>query len=351
LKILHFFFNARAFITDCPFYNYYFKTEGIDSSICDFLDPGDNVPSIFVPAPLQAAYSEEDMKECVLEEKPDILHCHDAYILEKVLAIGTEYHLPVVFSVYRHNWDRFNSSPVFSSVILNHLKCIFVPNVKIQEILQKHFTGLPVRILKESLESHYIFSGQSQLPSAGKTYNFAALISESDEKYVENIHRSLEKILVTNHVLCLSWVCFDSKTKNAVSRSVEGKAYAKYVSITELANFPLLKYDGLITDGNKNKIYSHSQYFSLLMSILREGKLLITQPEPEFEDILRDGETCLVVEDYHSTKISHLVHFLICFPDEIAGLSEKAARFYEQNHSFKLMSAQLTEAYGHILSI
>lgn len=318
--------------------------------ICDFLDPGETVPSIYVPSPLNTVYSEEAMKEQVLKENPDILHCHHDRLLDNVLSIGKQCHLPVVFSVYRYAPKSFFTSKDLFSNKGNQVAAIFVPNSKTKQTVHDLSPEYPVQILKESLESHYFFKEQPSTPSTEKKiFNFAVLISELDEKYIETIHHSLEKILITNHVLSLSWVCFDSKIKKYLQKHILGKTYARYVSITDLTDFPLLNYDGLITDGNKNKMYSPSQYFFLLMSVIKEGKLLITEPIPDLEDILVDGETCLVVEDYHSTKVSHLIHFLISFPEEMLNLSRKASHHYQENHSFKSMGPRLREAYSKIL--
>jgi hypothetical protein len=342
MKVQHFYRNTKRFLHEYPFYRYYFETPGLNSEIIDFLLPGETVPRVHIQTPIEVAHTLEERKENVLRFAPDILHCHHVSLLEDCLALSSDTGIPLAYTIYRHGCIKHGLDIVLPPNIRNRLQGLFVPHQEIMDTLGEEQRPKETAILAEVVGSQYTFKPTVIAAKTEKT--FAALISEKNEPYVQNIHRSLEKILVTNHTLNIAWVCLDESVAKSIRADLAGRKVGEYVRIVPLNDFPMLQYDGMVTDGNLNHSLSDSQYFHLLFSCLAQGKLLITYPEEGMEDILLDGTTCFIVSK-STTKLSHLIHFLINFPDEMENIVNKAKEFCGSYFSAQVMQDRLIQSY------
>lgn len=348
MKILHCYKNAKKFIKNFPFYNFIFKHPELESLICDFLEPGEAIPNISILSPIQTIYNENDFKNCIEKFKPTILHCHNYSLLEEAIHCGKLYNIPVAFSIYRNNFNDFAKNIDFFKTQIENIKLIFTPNRQIKQFLHDNGINVQMTVLSEVLEYGYNFK-PTTIDDVKRIYTFAILISEFNEDYINNVHHGLEKIIVTNNELKISWICFDEKIKKNILTKIKQKPLSKYVTITELTNFPLLEYDGLITDGNQKNLYTEEQYLHIILSCLRDGKFIITRHEPGLEDLLINGGTCIQLPDYTSNKLSHLIHFFISFPEEMATISNFSKKFYSANYSVEVNSGVLIEAYKRVI--
>lgn len=346
MRVLHLFSNARKFLRNSPFFNYVFRTEGIETEISDFMIAGETYPQVSVPVPMRLSFSPDDIKSHIEKFKPSILHCHHRSLLESAVDLGSFYEIPVFYSIYRHTLKDLRDNLDSALPAIEKLTTVTAYSPGIRDWLIRLAIKPPVTVLSEVLDTSYNFRESLIDESKKKPLTFAVLISELNPDYISNVHIGLEKILMTGNELKVAWVCFDERISRYLSGDITKRALGKHVSITELQNFPLLNYEGLITDGNQKRYYSDEHYVHIVLSCIKEGKLLVTAPEPGLDDLLLNGETCLVVPDYSSNKLSHLIHFFISFPEEIVNVTKSAREFYEKNHSFPVNSRRLLEAYS-----
>ena len=345
MKILHFFRNAKRFFHDYPFYHYLLESDGLETAIVDFLSPGETVPRVHFKTPIHPASTDEDRLRVLKSFQPDILHCHHGSLLESVTTLSSQTGIPAVYSLYRQDLKASTVADLLAVRELPLLKGIFLPFSSLFEDLRNRDYKGHTAVLAEVPGSAYAFKSMAMRTGERKT--FAALISEKDEPYIQNIHRSLEKILVTNHTLNIAWVLLAEECEKAIRADLAGRKISEFVRLVRLHDFPMLGYDGLVTDGNLNHCLSDSQYFHLLFSCLTQGKLLITYPEEGMEDILMDGQTCFIVSR-STTKLSHLIHFLINFQDEMSALVARAKTYCQENYSRPVMQERLTSVYKQI---
>lgn len=350
MKILHFFSNVRVSLKEWPFYNYFFNDPEIEIKICDVLKPGETYPSLYFPLKFRTSASVMDFKDEIQKFVPSILHCHDISILEEILKLGKMFDIPVVFSIYRNRWNDFALKSKKKNELLKNVSMFFVPNLDLKEKVYQKISdvNIPITILGEILETFYSFE-KAPITEKKSLLNFASLISEFNMEYISNVHGGLEKILMTGNEMKITWVCFESSFKKPLSKEIHSKKLEKYVSLIDICNFPLLKYEGLITDGNQNKAYSDAQYIHLLLSCIKEGKFLITRKENDLKDILIDGVTCIVLPDFSSNKLGHLIHFFISFQEEITAIADSAKNYYKENHSLTLNVKKFKNAYKQII--
>ena len=332
MKILHFYPNARNFIRNCPFYNYIINNDSFESEICNFLTPGDVYPSSPIPVPLKASFSLYDSKDHTLHFKPDLLHCHDHSLLEHIVTLSDGLNIPAVFSVYRHKFNEIKTGITKLAGLLNKTKAIFVPSRDIKEKLYDCSVSVPMIVLGEVLDSSYNFK-KTKITGKDQLLTFAVVISQYNKDYINNVHHGLEKILMTNKELKISWICDDAKIKQKIIEDYSSRSLLdKYVSITDLKNFPLLQYEGLIVDGNENYAYTDTQYLFFILSCIKEGKFILTRPDPGLSDILINNVTCITIPTYSSNELGHLIHFFISFQEEIMTISLSAMKFFQENH-------------------
>jgi len=346
MRVLHFFHNTKRFLRNYPFYKYYFNTPGIQAAIVDFLLPNETVPKSFLSNPIFQAHSNQSRLEHIEQWKPDIIHCHHIDLIEPVIEISKQTSLPVAFTLYRHQLSNIKTGDFFPKGFWDSIQVLFVPNNEIREKFTGQGSSPRITVLSEVLESTYYFSEFKVGENRRKT--FAALISSPNESYIQSIHKSLEKILITNHTLNIAWVCMDPDFSKPILEDLAGRRIKEYVSIVPLNDFPMLRYEGLVTDGNCNQCMTFSQYFHLLLSCFMKGKLLITTPEQDMEDVFVDGVTCFVLAGKNENKLSHLIHFLINFPEEMENLVQKAKVYSTENFSAVVMQERLKSAYEAI---
>lgn len=94
------------------------------------------------------------------------------------------------------------------------------------------------------------------------------------------------------------------------------------------------------------KAWSDGQYIHFLLSCLQNGKFIISRPEIEYDDILIDEQNCIMVDDFSSNKLGHLIHFFINFQEEILAISENAKKFMLENHSKELNNQSIKKIYN-----
>ena len=250
---------------------------------------------------------------------------------------------PLFLSIYRSQFRNDEEEISRVQSFFSQLKGIILPSRNRREyFFSRYSPPCPLYVLGEVLDGSYFFR-KTEITAERKILTFAVFISVHNPDYIANVHSGLEKILMTNNELKISWVCFGDKLKREILKDVKNRSLERYVTITDLQDFPLLACEGLITDGQGN--YSEEQYLHLLLSCIKEGKLLITKPEEGLEDILLNGVNCLVVPDYSSGKLCHLIHFFICFPEEIVNILKGAEVFYKEQHSFETNSGKFREIY------
>ena len=343
IRSFHVFSNVRDFLKNNPFYPFYFKTEGIDVEIADRLQPRDVYPAITVPSPSNSCYLDEDIFRYASAYKPDLIHCHHWKCLKASAETAKSLNKPLFFSIYRNQIKNAENEIDEVHSFFGQLKGMILPNVNIKEqIFSQYSPSCPLYVLGEVLDASYFFK-KTEITEEKRVLTFAVMISVLNIDYIHNVHSGLEKILMTNNELKISWVCFGDKLKREILKDVKSRSLERYVSITDLQDFPLLAYEGLITDGQGN--YSEEQYLHLLLSCIKEEKLLIVKPEEGLEDILLNGVTCLAVPDYSSGKLAHLIHFFITFPEEIVSITKTALEFYREQHSFEVNSRKLSDLY------
>ena len=347
IRSFHIFSNAREFLKNYPFYQFYFSTEGVEAEIADRLQPGELYPPVSLSCPLKGCYLDEEVVSNAVSFKPDLIHCHHWKYLRLASEIAQKLGKPLLYSIYRNQFKKAEKEIAGIHSLFSGVKGILVPNRNIMERIFSEYTPTcPLHVLGEVLDASYLFK-KSEITVDRRVLTFAVLISLPNKDYIQNVHTGLEKILITNNELKISWVCFGDRLKKEILKDVKERSLERYVSITDLQDFPLLSYEGLITDGQGN--YTEEQYLHLILSCLKEGKLLLTRPEEGLEDILLNGVTSLVVPDYSSSKLSHLIHFYISFPEEIVSLTKSAQIFYKEQHSFEVNSRKLLEIYHNAI--
>ena len=343
IRSFHIFSNVREFLKNYPFYQFYFKTQGVDVQIADCLQPGDVYPAVTVPSPSKSCYLDEEIFTNASGYGPDVIHCHHWRYLKKASEVAQKLGKPLFYSVYRNQFKKSQKEIAEVQSFFSQLKGIILPNRDIKErFFAEYSPSCPLHVLGEVLDASYLFK-KTEITEEKRVLTFAVLISVLNMDYIQNVHTGLEKILITNNELKIAWVCFGDKLKREILKDVKSRSLERYVTITDLQDFPLLAYEGLITDGQG--YYTEEQYLHLLLSCFKEEKLLITKPEEGFEDILLNGVTSLVVPDYSSSKLSHLIHFFISFPEEIVAITKSAGEFFKEQHSFEANSRKFLEIY------
>lgn len=343
IRSFHIFSNVRDFFKNYPFYQFYFKTEGIDVEIADRLQPGEIYPPVAINSPSKTCYLDDEIFRNATVYNPDLLHCHHWKYLKASSEIARKLNKPLFYSIYRNQFKKAEKEIAGIQPMFSQLQGIILPNRNIKEqIFTQYAPSCPLYVLGEVLEASYLFK-KSEITEEKRVLTFAVMLSIPNKDYIQNVHTGLEKILMTNNELKISWVCFGDKLKREILKDVKARSLERYVTITDLQDFPLLTYEGLITDGQG--YYTEEQYLHLILSCFKEGKLLITKPEEGLEDILLNGVNCLVVPDYSSSKLSHLIHFFISFPEEIVSITKSAGEFYREQHSFEANSGKFYEIY------
>ncbi|EKD27963.1 MAG: hypothetical protein ACD_79C00484G0004 [uncultured bacterium] len=344
-KVLHIVSNASEFFHDYPFYHYLFKKneffESVIFNVVTVKKKNDKMP---FPVFKYDASSINEISEVISNEKPDILHCHSIWLLEGALKESEKYNIPMCFSFYRNTWSEVSKNLSKHKKTLSNTKNIFVPGRQIMEVLHGQEINVPMTIVKEVLDSTYVFK-KAYSYKERPVMTFAVLISEFNKDYINNVHTGLEKILMTGKELNVAWICFEKDVQAAIEEDVKNRSLGKYVSIIDLKNFPLLEYEGLIADGNKNQAYSLSQYLHLLFSCMSNGKFLIVKEEKGLEDILINEVNCIVLPEYSSSKLGHLIHFFINFQDEMYKVMSDAMNFMEENHSLQTNMKKCVDSY------
>lgn len=259
IPVSHLYNNALDFTKEYPFFNFFYKNSFAKHSIIN-LKKSTNQPDFKIDqVSTHNPIDESSIMKLLNELNPKIVHIHHPqfyHLIDKKNSL---------VSIYRDQID----SIIENKNLLNKLNSstsILVPSRKIKKILHENSINVSMSIFGEVLETSYIFK-PALLTEEKQILTFAVLISENNPDYIRNVHRGLEKVLITNHEFKIVWICFEERLVNRIKKIVKEKDISKYVTVKDLKDFPLVEYQGLITDGNLNKAWSDGQYIHFFIIV------------------------------------------------------------------------------------